>query len=115
MKYGHGVAKMPRTMSDAAFDALCEAYYVDNPSGGNLHVVLDEGGTSDEILYASLSHAILNGDLVGVAIAAEMLRMDEDDRKAYEQFVTARAERRRRGEPDDPDPTFSLVPPVIRG
>lgn len=103
-------SKQQRRLSDEAFDALCRAYYVDNHTGGNLHVVLDEEGTSDFCLGICLSAALLDSDWVAVAIIDEMLRMPERDRQAYHDFVNARAEARRRGEPDSEYVMFSSTP-----
>lgn len=66
--------------TDEGLSALIDAYYIDNPCGGTLHIVLDEGSVEDRSIQFCLGYCMSEGDYVAVAIALELLRRDQEQR-----------------------------------
>lgn len=62
--------------------AIVDAYYaLDNPAGGTLHVVTDEGGVSDEIVKGSIEFAKRYSDDAGEAVGEMLLALPLEERK----------------------------------
>lgn len=67
------------TVSDVL--PLVEAYYVDHPTGGSLHIVLDDGNLADRHVEFCRDFARERGDARGVRIATALLRMTRTQRR----------------------------------
>lgn len=66
---------------------LIKPYYVNNPSGGSLHIVLDDGNTEDSNLDFCILYALEEGDYSAVVIGGFLLAMTEDEREElYERY-----------------------------
>ncbi len=59
---------------------LVESYYADNPTGGSLHIVLDDGNLADHHVKFCRDVARERGDDRGVQIAEAMLMMTRTQR-----------------------------------
>ena len=59
---------------------LFRAYYVENPSWGHLHIVLDDGNVSDANVCFCLDEAEACGDYAAVELAEILLRMSRTQR-----------------------------------
>lgn len=59
---------------------LVERYYESNPTGGYLHIVLDDGDVSDDSVRYCLNQAIDAGDLDAENIAKTLLKMSKTQR-----------------------------------
>lgn len=51
------------------------SYYVQHPTWGSLHVVLDDGNVEDSAVNVSLKHAREHGDDEGAVLAEALLAM----------------------------------------
>ena len=71
---GHEKPTIPDVMP------LVDAYYCKNPTGGSLHIVLDDGNVDDSHVVFCLKRAEENNDLDGVRIAKLLLRMSKTQR-----------------------------------
>lgn len=65
--------------------ALRKVYYddFDNPTGGSLHVVLDDGNLSDGDLNFCIKWAEDKNDYLGIAIARLLMELSEEDREEF--------------------------------
>jgi hypothetical protein len=64
-----------------------EYYANGNPTGGWLHIVLDDGNTEDESVRDCLKWAEEDGDVAGVALARLLLEMTETQRdELYQRY-----------------------------
>jgi hypothetical protein len=59
---------------------LCDKYYYDNPSGGSLHIVLDDGNMGNHHLEFCLEEARKNDDPDAVEIALKILDLTATER-----------------------------------
>ena len=59
---------------------LVKEYYKENPVGGNLHIVLDDGNVKDSNVQFCLNQAEENGDVKGVELAKILLQMSKTQR-----------------------------------
>jgi hypothetical protein len=66
--------------NDDPLMTLLRNYYATNPSGGSLHVCLDDGNMEDGNVWFCLEWAAKERDLMGVQIACWLLALDEDTR-----------------------------------
>lgn len=60
---------------------MAAAYYLDNPTGGYLHIVLDDENSERCHVEWCRDLAAKNGDLVGVTLADALLELDDDERE----------------------------------
>ena len=60
---------------------LVEAYYNDHPTGGSLHIVLDDGNLADHSIEFCRAYAIERGDVEGARLADALLLMTRTQRK----------------------------------
>jgi hypothetical protein len=75
--------------SDRLSDLLADVrfFYTGNPTGGNLHVCLDDGNMSDGNVWWCLQHASGKKDLEAVRLACRLLSFTEEERDAlYERY-----------------------------
>lgn len=64
-------------------DMIAQYYSKDgNGTGGNLHVVLDDGNVNDLHIDFCRNQCALNGDVDGLAILDVIAAMPEKDRRA---------------------------------
>jgi hypothetical protein len=71
-----------RRLTIKAARAVVTSYYAsDNPTGGYLHVVTDEGSVQDQTIEDSMEEAKLYGDDVAVAIGEMLLAFPLDERR----------------------------------
>lgn len=69
--------------------AMAREYYLDhdNPTGGYLHVVLDDGNVGDADVKFCLMEADRGGDDAAVALGWALLGLTEEEReRVYEQY-----------------------------
>ncbi len=61
---------------------LVKYYYedLDNPTGGYLHVVLDDGNVGDGVLYSCQQDCLSAGDTFGYFLATLLREFTEDER-----------------------------------
>lgn len=59
---------------------LCKAYYKQNTTGGNLHIILDDGNVEQDNLDFCKKEAEKNGDTAGLEILKELQHMTELER-----------------------------------
>jgi len=57
-----------------------QAYYQNNPAGGNLHIVLEDGNVNDSHVQFCLEQASRKGDNEGVDLAQLLMRMTKTQR-----------------------------------
>jgi hypothetical protein len=64
--------------------ALAREYYKTNPTGGSLHIVLDDGNVKDKNVEFCWLYAIKEGDKEGEQLAQLLMHMSETQRmKVY--------------------------------
>ena len=74
---------------------------LDNPTGGNLHIVLSDGNVGDSHVRFCLEEARSARDHVGVALAELLLDLTEEEReRIYETLNTSRPRGGRRPSTD---------------
>lgn len=75
-----GIAKAVKLEQVAA---LIKFYYevMDNPTGGNLHIVLDDGNLEDGHITFCRDQASAAKDYVGEALASMLLDLSEEERE----------------------------------
>lgn len=66
----------------------CRAFYANNPAGGILHVVLDDGNVDDGAIHWTMEEARKEGDVEAYAICEQLLELREDKRyELHEQLI----------------------------
>lgn len=60
---------------------LIEKYYEENPAGGTLHIVLDDGNYGESFVKYCMDYAIGQNDYWGEHIAALLLGFTEDEQE----------------------------------
>jgi hypothetical protein len=81
------IRSLPEHLRDLGRQVL--AYYdgddlddeTSRPSGGNLHIALDDGNSDRGSVEFCLAQAERYGDVVGVKLARALLALDDDDRR----------------------------------
>ena len=70
-------------MLNITLDDLCLRYYQYHPTGGSLHVLLDDNNVSDAILAFCENNCIENSDPCGQLIVDFFWDMDERERSDF--------------------------------
>lgn len=63
---------------------LIKPYYDENSSGGNLHIVLDDGNLENSDIDFCIKECLVNNDTAGLKICRELVKMSLDVR--YELY-----------------------------
>lgn len=59
---------------------LAEEYLEDHPAGGQLHIVLADGGVSDHVIRHCIIQAKSANDIAALRIAKMLMRMPSQER-----------------------------------
>lgn len=75
---------------DEMIPVVRDYYLPDNPTGGCLHVVLDDGNLEDADIYGCIAFAEQEGDATAVSLARMLLELTADEREElydkYDQY-----------------------------
>ena len=75
---------IPKNMETLLVTTLVDKYYLDHPTGGSLHIVLDDGNIEDDDVEFSINHARGENDHLGELIGLLMLQLSKTQRlKVY--------------------------------
>lgn len=68
---------------DQYFVQIFDAYYEQYPTGGSLHIVLDDCNNSDKDIQLCFNWAKENNDYIGMYIASKLITVKQEDRDKY--------------------------------